>query len=400
MDATSRGGGGAASGSSGPGGGYLGGRARPYGRPAAPPPASSRYHRAPAADEDAPEESRKEAAASSEALERSYRAQVTATTVGSLFRYDIKNRVTVPDRSSALVSIINQGVKGADVLYFLTDSGRSNPYRAVRFHNTTGYVLERGPITMYRKGAFVGEAVGGRVEKDALAFVPYALEGRVILHQESRYEDEGMTLVKIDNGYLTVETQYVNKITYKVQNRTGEALTLYVSRPRRDGWNVVEPRSSVMERTVYYAPIPLRAEGETTFTVREQTPVRRTLSLWDSRARQAIGLYLKGAAVSPELAQKLKDVIALWSKLADVETQMSTLNGSIQMLRRREADVRENIRVLGTKANQDLRKKLAETLGTVEKELNGLNRRWVELNMSKGELQQRIQVLLKMIKLG
>jgi prefoldin subunit 5 len=334
------------------------------------------------------------------ALEQSYRTHVTATSVGSLFRYDIRNRVTVPDRSSALVSIINQGVSGNDVLYFLTEGGRPNPYRAIRFQNSTGYVLERGPITIYRKGTFVGEALSGRVEKGALAFVPYALEGRVILHQESRYDDEGMTLIAINNGYLTIETQHVNKITYKVQNRTGEALTLYVSRPRRDGWNVVEPKDSVMERSVYYAPIPLKAEGETTFTVREQTPVRRTLSMWDSRARVAIGLYLKGPSPSPELAQKLKDVLELWTKLADVETQMSTLNSSIQMLRRREADVRENLRVLGTKTNQDLRRKLAETLGGVEKELNGLNRRWVELNMSKGELQQRIQVLLKMIKLG
>lgn len=348
---------------------------------------------------DADDRSKDSPAVTMKNLRESYRTLVSGTTVGSLFRYDIQKPVTVPDRSSALVSIINTGVKGSDVLYFLVGSGRANPYRAVHFKNSSGYVLERGPVTIYRKGAFVGEALGGRVEKGASAFVPYALEGRVIIHLSSNVLDEGMKLIKIRSGWITVETQSVTRFTYKVTDRTGETLALYVTRPRRSGWKIVQPKNVILEKSVYYAKIPLKPSAVTKFTVKEVTPVRRSFSMWDSRARKAIGLYLRGSEASPKLAEQLKKVMSLWDQIAELDTKMSTLQSSISMLRSRLADIRENVRVLGRKANRDLRRKLLVSMTGVEKQLNELNRKWVVHNMKRGELRQRLQVMLKMVRL-
>ena len=347
----------------------------------------------------ASEPDRDESGVSAKALQRSYRTLVSGTAVGSLFRYDIQTPITVPDRSSALVSIINKPVPGEDVLYFIVGGGRPNPYRAVRIKNTTGYVLERGPVTIYRKGAFVGEALGGRVEKQAVAFVPYALEGRVIIHLSSSVKDEGMKLVKIRNGYLTVASQSVTRYTYKVTDRSGEPLALYVSRPRRSGWKIVEPKNVILEKTLYYAKIPLKTSGVTTFTVKEVTPVKRTFYMFDSRARKAIALYLAGSSLSPELAKKLKDVLALWDEISALDNTLRTLNSSIHMLRRRLADIRANIKVLGRRANRDLRRKLLVSMTNIEKQLNTMNRKWVVANMKRGELRQRLSVTLKMVRL-
>jgi hypothetical protein len=120
-----------------------------------------------------------------EEMRGSFNRIVSGTSVGSLFRYDIAERVSVPDRSSALVTLINKEVDGKDVLYHIVEQSQDGiPYRAVRFRNTSGFVLEKGPIAIYKDGQFVGEALGGMVEKDATSFVPYAREGKVLIHQD------------------------------------------------------------------------------------------------------------------------------------------------------------------------------------------------------------------------
>ncbi|MBL4637523.1 MAG: DUF4139 domain-containing protein, partial [Kofleriaceae bacterium] len=54
----------------------------------------------------------------SKELERQVQSSAQGQSVGALFRYDLKHPVTVPDRSSTLVSIINERVSGKEVVYF------------------------------------------------------------------------------------------------------------------------------------------------------------------------------------------------------------------------------------------------------------------------------------------
>lgn len=341
----------------------------------------------------------KEKAVSRKWLERSYRSLVSGRSVGSLFRYDVQQPVTLPNRSTSLVSLISRRVPGADVFYYIVGSGRANPYRAVRFRNASGFVLERGPVTIYRGGAFVGEALGGRVERGAAAFVPYAVEGRVLVHLSSSVKDEGLRLMTIRSGYLTIQSQSITRYTYKVTDRTGEGLALWVARRRRSGWKVIWPKRVTLEKHRYYTRIPLKAKGVTTFTVKEATPVRRTLTIFDSRARRAVAIYLKGSDVPPKLRKSLAKVLALQEQVAKVEIQMQTLRQSIAMLRRRQADIRQNVKALGKRGNRDLRRRLLGNLATVETQLVKLNRGWVLKNMKRGALRQRLRILVKMVRL-
>ena len=96
-----------------------------------------------------------------------------------LFRYDVPGRVTVPDRSSTLVSLVNRTIDGEDLLIYRPDAGgaaRHYPYRAVRYKNDTGYMLQGGPVSVLSKGMFVGSGVFDRIEADAETFLPFSLE--------------------------------------------------------------------------------------------------------------------------------------------------------------------------------------------------------------------------------
>ncbi|MBU1410028.1 hypothetical protein KKC22_00795, partial [Myxococcota bacterium] len=298
---------------------------------------------------------------------------------------------------SALVTLINKDVDGKDVLYHITEQSDDGiPYRAVKFKNTSGFVLEKGPIAIYKDGQFVGEALGGMVEKDATSFVPYAREGKVLIHQDVKWENEGEKLLSIINGIITVEERQVNIFEYTVTNRAPEDFTLYVRRNRRTNWTPIDSKDFIFEKDIYFVPVKV-AKGETKFKIREETPVRRTYGITSYRSKDIILLLIKSPELRPELKTALGEVVKLWEEIQDLAQQMGTIEGSRRMLREQQDDQARNLKVLGTKGNQDLRSKIEKSLGALSDDLDKLNRRWVELNLQKGEKERRLQMLFKAI---
>ena len=341
---------------------------------------------------------------STEALERNYKSLVAGATVGSLFRYDIDEPVTIDERQSALVNIVNARVPGEEVLLFRVGADSVSPYRAVRFKNDTNFVLEAGPIAIYHGGdeggTFLGEALGGRIEKTATTFVPYAIDGRVRVTLNEEQKEQGITLVKVLRGVITAQTKMVTHFSYDVDNGAGEEVTLYVRRERRPGWTVIDKDKMIEEGGAYYLPIKLPKTGRTKVTVAEETPVQRTVDIWNDFGRQVIGLYLANPSADPKIAGQLKEALALREKSDGLGSQIATLEEQKGTLEARESDVRSNIQVLGKASkNADLKKKLETTLIDLENQLNDVTRKLVALSVERGETNDRLAVLMKNITL-
>ncbi|MBU1537161.1 DUF4139 domain-containing protein, partial [Myxococcota bacterium] len=262
-----------------------------------------------------------------ESMKRSYRNLVSGAQVGSLFRYDVAGRVTIPDRSSSLVSLINKDVQGADVLYYITENYDRVPYRAVKYKNTSGFVLERGPVAIYRSGQFVGEAIGGVVEKNATAFVPYAREGKVIVNLTTKYENEGERLISIYQGRVNFEERQVNKFVYTVENRSGKEFTMYVRRNIRTNWKPHNAKTFIFEKSVYYVPVKVTT-GKSSFTIKETTPVRRVYGLYYYKARNMLKLLIKSTDLPDHLKKSITEVLAIYDSVAQLRSSMDTLDGS------------------------------------------------------------------------
>jgi hypothetical protein len=337
----------------------------------------------------------------SELLEKGFRALVQGSRVGSLFRYDIEEPVTIKDRQSALVSILNKKVPAEDILLYRIDVSSSHPYRAVRLTNTTGYMLEKGPVAIYRDGNFVGEAVGGQVEAATSAFIPYSVDARVIVSLSDQVKDEGARLLRIVNGQIVAEFKQVSLHKYTVYNQTGEPTTLYVQRAHRPGWKLTKPDKGVLlEKDFYFAPVKLAAKGKTEFEVREETPVRRWVSVFSREGRQALGLYLKDPSADPKVLAALKEALELQDKLARIEEEVERLRREKDTYSERQTQVRENLKLLGKSIrNADLARKLTATLLELETKLNDATRNLVAKDVKRTELRDRLTVLFKSVTL-
>lgn len=351
---------------------------------------------------------------STDDLERNYRSLVAGAGVGSLFRYDLETPISVKDRESALVSVVSKKVPGEDVLVFRAGIDAQNPYRSVRLKNETGFVLERGPVAIYRDGTFLGEALTARMEKGSTTFVPYALDSRVDVFLEEEQREEGMKLVTIVNGRLVAESKRVTKYVYEVDNRSGEGATLYVQRARRSGWTITKvgldgdssgpPQAGkagvIEEEWQYYVPIALPASGKVRVAVEEETPAKRNVEMLSAEGRDLIRAYVSSPDADKKVAEALAQAVEISDKLASIDRRIQELEQQRHLHTERENQIRDNLNLLRkSKTNDDLRKQLETRLGEIEKTLDAITREHVQLGEERYKLTEKLAATLKGVTL-
>jgi hypothetical protein len=371
--------------------------------------------RAPAPPMSQPRPSKAERTVTEADLERNYRTLVAGAGVGSLFRYDLQERISVRDRESALVSVVSTKVPGEDVMVFRVGIDSRNPYRSVRLKNETGFVLERGPVAIYRDSTFLGEALTSKMEKGSTAFVPYAIDGRVDVFLEQHTENEGMRLASIVNGRIIAESKNVTRYTYEVTNRSGEKGTLYVQRGRRTGWTIrkvgyteddakgpLQPGKDgvILEESMYSVPIALPENGKVSISVEEETPSTRHVEILSSEGREVIAAYLSSPDADKEVSRQLKQAFDISDRLAAIDRRMRDLDGNRRMLSERQQQVRDNMTLLHkTQGNADLRKQLEVKLLELEKQLDVITREYVELSEERAKLTEALAAVIKTVTL-
>src|SRR5438552_8036196 len=145
-----------------------------------------------------------------ESLQRSMQANTRASQASGLTRFDLGERITVPQGSSTMVAIINETVEGEETfLYRPGGAGvgyEANPYRVVRFRNITPYVLEPGPISIYAGGSFVGEGLSEAVGTKTAATIPFAVEPGILVSSTAKGDGDELRLLRIVRGVLEAES--------------------------------------------------------------------------------------------------------------------------------------------------------------------------------------------------
>lgn len=366
---------------------------------AAPAPS---YSRQPARRQRKEQAERFDTAPSPEALQRSFGSMVKGAAVGAVFRYDIEAPVSVRDQQSALVLLANKQVQSQDVWLFRVGQDDVHPYRAARLTVPPDVVLETGPVAMYRRGTFLGEALAGHVEAGATTFLPYAVDGRVRVDLEERNTEEEQRLVKIVRGTLTSEAKNVAHYKYTVSNGTDEATTLWISRPVRSDYKPTGPGADklVQQSGTLYFPLAVTANGKTTVELREESPTTHYADVVSGEARDLLAATLRRQDLSPQLAALLTEVQKLVARLAAIQEESRSAQEQKHVYSQRQAEVRANLTTLGkTSASSDLRGTLERSLGDLEKQLDALSRKIVSLSIEAQEVRDTLAKKLDSVSL-
>jgi hypothetical protein len=339
-------------------------------------------------------------AVDAEGLRRSTLAQARASAVSGLTRFDIDQRVTVPDGASTMVAVINQDVEGEETFMFRPGGGgmgyESNPYRVVRFKNSTPFVLESGPIAIYAGGSFVGEGISEAVGSGTSATIPFAVEPGIMVTSSVKQDSDEVRLLKIVRGVLEVESFARKTTTYTVKSQVSRPPFAVIVRHSKAGQNYeLLNRTKTTEdlADAYLIPVDVakdKREGST--TVVEQTPSRYGISIWEGRALTLLEKLLLVTNLGPDARKRLEPIVRDRQEMGRIDSKIEELKSQQSELDQRARETRENLKAIQKdKAAGALRSKLSKRLEQFASEGDKLGREVVELQTKRMELRIKVE---------
>src|SRR5207237_7585114 len=92
-------------------------------------------------------------------LGRSVSSAATASKLGDFFQYAIDKPVSLARQKSALLPIVTKEVEASRTSIYNERVQAKFPLLGMRFKNTTGLHLMQGPITIFERATYAGDAV-------------------------------------------------------------------------------------------------------------------------------------------------------------------------------------------------------------------------------------------------
>lgn len=332
-------------------------------------------------------------------LRRSTLAQAKAQTVSGQTRFELGDRVTVPEGTSTMVAIVNADVEGEETFLFRPGGAgygyESNPYRVVRFKNSTPFVLEPGPIGIYAGGSFVGEGLSETVGANTSATIPFAVETGILVSSTVTGDRDELRLIKMSRGVLEVE-QFGRRVTaYTAKAMTLDTgFTVLVRHGKAGGAFELATRPDGTEDLPdgYLIRLPVaKGAREGSITITEQTPSRSTLSIWNAPALDVLEKLLLHADLGAEAKKKLKPIVDRRRAVARIEEQISGLVERRNKLDQRANELRQNLAAIAKNPRAAAqRDKWTKQLDEFSSEGNKLGAQLADLEAKR--LDQRVEL--------
>jgi hypothetical protein len=301
-----------------------------------------------------------------------------------------------------LVAIINQRVSAEEVVFFRPDeSGElgTHPYRSVKFTNDTPLTLEKGPVTLYSRGTFVGEGFVDQVQPGSTHFISYSVDGRVSMESDVDIDEQDARLLRVTNGQLVSESLRTVRTKYTIENLHDEPVKAYLKEERRSDWELENPPPGVVETPTHLMiPVAVPAKKEGVLEVAWTSKGVRTTALDTTSGLNLLRVYVRGGKVPAQAKAAVDKVLATKDELDDVREETRRTNKLHAQLSKDQDRVRANLNTLRkTKGNQQLQASLAKKLADQEQELGKLSGKLVELSEREAELQAKLKEQVKAV---
>jgi hypothetical protein len=341
-----------------------------------------------------------------ESLRRSTDASARSQRISGLTRIDLTTPVTVPDGTSTMVALINESIAAEETFLFKPGGAgwgyETNPYRVVRFENSTEYVLEPGPIAIYSGGSFVGEGLSEAVGAGTSVTIPFAVETEIMVTSSTQYSGQEMKMTRIVRGVLEVESFYQTTTTWDVRGPIKDADYRVLIRQPQSGYNyelAVRPEGTEDLEGAYLIPITIKAKSNSaSLSVVEQTPSTISIAIWDQQALPILEKFLAGDNLDVAARKKLQPVVDVRREIGRIDTEVDGLRRQQSELEQRADQTRRNLEAIQKDpAAAALRQKLNKRLEEFATEADTRGRKIVELETrrleKKIELEDMIQDL-------
>jgi hypothetical protein len=333
-------------------------------------------------------------------IRQSVKAGANTRQMGDLFSYDVSRPVDVTRGSSALVPILQTEAAAESVLIYNPEGRAKNPMRAVYFKNTTQLTLEKGPITVIDSGCYAGEAMLDYTRKDEETFIPYSVELRVAVRQESSERRERFHHVRKRGKYL--HKQYIQKriTTYSVHSQLDRSATLYLDHRFRydlDDAAVVKPFEITDNYWRY--KIELTAASDLDFSVTEIAQRYESIEVPDIAKEEILALH-NNELISDAVRKALEQIADTAAKEARLVSELQEKQSLLNQIESGQKRLRENIKALGRSSEEaELRKKYVAKLTAEEEQIEKVKAEVKDLQKNIKTIRDEIAAMTQALRL-
>jgi hypothetical protein len=323
--------------------------------------------------------------------------QAAVAQSGSMSRFDLPSSITVPDGSATMALLNAKVVKGDVILLFAPDArvGESQqfPWRVARFTNEIGATLERGPLAVFGRGAFLGEGELPSLMAGSDATIPFALDRGITVRAIASGEQGESRLASIRDGQLLLKTEHRAKTKYEVASAAEVEEELRIRHAAPKGSKIVVPTGVKLEeefgRASVLVPVKVAARGKAEIEVAQVTEFDRYADWFSTEAELALRAFLKGEKLESSVRERVSAVVEVRDRIAKVREEKSAVMTETNGLQQEQQELRANLTSIEKNPQAaDLRAKLVERLSRAARRADDLAKKRIEL-----ELQENVELI-------
>ena len=275
----------------------------------------------------------------------SVRSRATTMDLGQLFEYSVGD-VTLPRQKSAMLPIIGDTVGVERVSIYNASVLPRNPLSGVRVRNTTGKLLLQGPITVFDKNMYAGDARIDDVPAGQERLLSYGVDLELVVDATKETDYNTVVSAKIVKGVLTIQRKLVATREYHVENKGERDKELIIEHPIRDGWKLVDTQKPIeTTATIYRFQGKAVAGKVTTLVVKEELVQGQTIALMTIDPT-ALTAYSKGGELPKSVRSALERAVDLRNKVADLDRQVAERTQQLAQITQEQARIREDMKAV------------------------------------------------------
>lgn len=298
------------------------------------------------------------------------RAAAEGREAGELFEYGIRDAVSIPRQQSAMIPIVNDTIKGEPVSIYNQGVNDKNPLNGVEIENSSKVFLMHGPVTVFEKGIYAGDARLSDTRPGEKKLISYALDLACDAKVERDQKPEEIVSLKASRGTLFVQRRLVSETAFKLSSKRAAPRKAILEAPINPGWDLVEPKEAP-EKTadLYRFRLDLAPGKTTTLNMREQRIMSQAMALTSLDVR-AIEMYLAQRVISAKMKEALKKLADMQGRLTDIRRRKEALEKKRNDIAQDQERIRQNMRTVDR--NSESYSRWERKLSQQEDQLDGI----------------------------
>ncbi len=296
---------------------------------------------------------------------------------GETFQYLVTTPVTVKRGESALVPIVGSTVSYERELLYNGEKLPHHPVAALRFTNTSGLTLERGPVTVVEDGDYKGEAVIPFTKDGGEVYAPFAVELGVKVSERTR-DYRQMVGVRFEEALLIQEEYAIYEIAYMLENSTGDEKTVMLeSTFGKTGWqqsfelfDTPAPQVDSAQERRWRVTVPAHGAAGFTAKLRRRTHSQHTLT---NISYKQVQEYLSKRFIDEATFAHLRELLETLQRIQQEKQHQQALEKETRSLYEQQEQQRKNLGALqATGKEADLRDRVLKQLEAAQDRLDAI----------------------------